>query len=66
VTLEIKHDSAKFFASFKDEFFIDVLRYYSNLKTIKIDLNEIFEVKKKEVIIDKVASFALKPHIEEF
>ena len=66
VTLEIKHDSMRFFGMFKDEFFIDVLRHYSNLKIIKIDLNEIFEVKKKEEIIDKITSFSLKPHIEEF
>ena len=66
VTLEIKHDTMKFFSMFKDEFFVDILKHYSNLKVIKVDLNEIFEVKKKEEIIDKVTSFTLKPHIEEF
>ena len=65
VVLEINHESSKFFANYKDAFFTDILDHYANLKTVKIDLNEVFDPRKKEEIIDKVTSFPLKIHTEE-
>lgn len=64
-TLEINHDSSKFFENFEESFFVDILDHYSNLKTIKIDLNEVFDARKKEYIIDKIVWFPLKIHIEK-
>jgi len=65
VTLEINHDSPKFFDHFKDIFFTDILKHYSNLKIIKVDLNEVFDVDKKTNVIDKITQFPLKIQIEE-
>ena len=65
ITLEINHESEKFFKSYKDSFFEDILEHYSNLKTIKIDLNEVFDQAKKDYIIDKITCFPLNIHIEE-
>jgi hypothetical protein len=64
-TLEINHDSSKFFEYYEESFFIDILEHYANLKTIKIDLNEVFDIKKKEQIIDKIIRFPLKIHVEK-
>ena len=65
VILEINHESSKFFNTFKDSFFENILSHYSNLKTIKIDLNEVFDQNKKDIIIDKITCFPLKIQIEE-
>jgi Leucine-rich repeat (LRR) protein len=65
VTLEVNHDSSKFFEIYKDRFFNDILDHFSNLRILKIDLNEVFDDSKKEKIIDKLTEFPLKIQIEE-
>mmetsp|Transcript_42376 Transcript_42376/g.65045 ORF Transcript_42376/g.65045 Transcript_42376/m.65045 type:complete len:372 (+) Transcript_42376:42-1157(+) len=64
--IKISCESLNFFKLYKDEFFEEVLNHYSNVRTLKINLNFLFDDAKKDRIIAKISSFALKRNIHTF
>ena len=64
--IRISKESLSFFDQFKDEFFEEILDHYTNVKTLTINLNFLFDDKLKDKIIDKISSFNLKRNISTF
>jgi len=64
--IKISKESLKFFNVFKDEFFEEILSHYSNVRTLTINLNFLFDEVRKEKIIEKISSFSLKRNIHTF
>lgn len=51
---------------FKDEFFEEILNHYTNVKTLTINLNFLFDDRLKDKIIEKISGFNLKANIATF
>ena len=64
--IRISKESLGFFNTYKDEFFEEVLNHYTNVKTLTINLNFLFDDQKKDKIIEKIAMFNLKKNILTF
>ena len=64
--IKITEGSLPFFAQFKDNFFEEILTHYKNVKRLTVNLNFLFEPEKKDRLLEKLASFTLKEHINTF
>ena len=64
--IRISKESLTFFKQFKDNFFEEILNHYTNVKTLTINLNFLFDDKQKDQIIDKISSFNLRKNISTF
>lgn len=61
--IRISKESLNFFNQYKDEFFVEILNHYSNVKTFTINLNFLFDDQRKDKIIEKISQFELKKNI---
>jgi len=61
--INISKDSLGFFQQYKDNFFEEILGHYRNVTKMTINLNFLFEERKKDQLFDKLSQFELKPHI---
>lgn len=64
--IRISKESLNFFNQYKDEFFEEILNHYSNVKTLTINLNFLFDDKLKDTIIEKISAFDLRRNITTF
>lgn len=64
--IRISKESLNFFNLYKDEFFEEILNHYTNVKTLTINLNFLFDNKLKDRIIEKISSFELRKNIATF
>lgn len=61
--LKVTHHSLNFFQQFKDVFFEEILAHYRGLTKLIINLNFLFDERLKDSLIEKLASFNLKPNV---
>ena len=62
--LKVTHHSLNFFQQFKDVFFEEILAHYRGLTKLIINLNFLFDERLKDSLIEKLASFNLKPNVK--
>lgn len=55
--IKITKDSLPFFSQFKPNFLAQILDNYKNMKTLSINLNFLFEERKKDRLFDILAEF---------
>lgn len=60
--IRVNHNSISFFQQHKDVFFEEILSSYRGLTKLIINLNWLFDERDKDQLIEKVASFTLKPN----
>ena len=62
--LIVNNNSLNFFMQYKDVFFEEILAHYYRISKLIINLNTLFDVRQKDYLFDKLASFELRPTID--
>lgn len=55
--IRISKESLQFFDQYQDRFFEEVLDFYKNVTIFTINLNFLFDCRKKDKIIEKITQF---------